>query len=249
MPFRVSGKNIDIGEALRGRVNQRIAEATAKYFDGGYSGHVTIGKDGFGFRTECVIHLDSGIVLEADAMAGDAYSSADQAAERIEKRLRRYKRRLKDHQAGARTNGAAAHERSIRTMLRRRATSSRRRSEDTDEEITEFNPVIIAESTTALKRMSVSDAVMQLDMTGTAVVVFRHAGHGRVNLVYRRADGHIGWIDPPAVDRSRTAIDGPSPAPYGPPPLARTWSISTGVEFGFTEDFAPALSESTYSAG
>ena len=65
MPFRVSGKNIDIGEALRGRVNARIAEATAKYFDGGFSGHVTIGKDGFGFRTDCVIHLDSGIVLEA----------------------------------------------------------------------------------------------------------------------------------------------------------------------------------------
>ena len=86
MPFRVSGKNIAIGEALRSRVNQRIAEATAKYFDGGYSGHVTIGKDGFGFRTECVIHLDSGIVLEAEAIAGDAYASADQAAERIEKR-------------------------------------------------------------------------------------------------------------------------------------------------------------------
>ena len=69
MPFRVSGKNIDIGEALRARVNERVAEATAKYFDGGFSGHVTIGKEGFGFRTECVIHLDSGIVLEAEALA------------------------------------------------------------------------------------------------------------------------------------------------------------------------------------
>src|SRR6476620_11697951 len=107
MPFRVSGKNIAIGEALRTRVNQRIAEATAKYFDGGYSGHVTIGKDGFGFRTDCVIHLDSGTVLEVDAMAGDAYSSADQAALRIEKRLRRYKRRLKDRPA-ARPDGASA---------------------------------------------------------------------------------------------------------------------------------------------
>ena len=104
MPFRVSGKNIDIGEALRERVNARVAEALAKYFDGGYSGHVTIGKDGFGFRTECVIHLDSGIVLQAEAMAADAYASADQAAMRIEKRLRRYKRRLKDHHA-ARADG------------------------------------------------------------------------------------------------------------------------------------------------
>jgi ribosome hibernation promoting factor len=99
MPFRVSGKNIDVGEALRTKINTRIAEVTAKYFDGGYSGHVTVGKDGFGFRTECVVHLDSGIVFEADAMAADAYASAEQAALRIEKQLRRYKRRLKDHQA------------------------------------------------------------------------------------------------------------------------------------------------------
>jgi ribosomal subunit interface protein len=98
MPFRVSGKNIDIGQALRARINTRIAEVTAKYFDGGFSGHVTIGKEGFGFRTDCVVHLDSGIVLEADALAADAYASADQAALRLEKRLRRYKHRLKDHQ-------------------------------------------------------------------------------------------------------------------------------------------------------
>ena len=79
-----------------------MSEATAKYFDGGYSGHVTVGKEGFGFRTECVIHLDSGIMLEADAFASDAYASADQAALRMEKRLRRYKRRLKDHPSGRR---------------------------------------------------------------------------------------------------------------------------------------------------
>jgi ribosomal subunit interface protein len=195
MPFRVSGKNLDIGDALRGRVSQRIAEATAKYFDGGYSGHVTIGKDGFGFRTDCVVYLDSGIVLEADAVAGDAYSSADQAAERIEKRLRRYKRRLKDHQAG-RANGDAADQ----AMMAVPSYVIEAPERGTEDEITEYNPVIIAESTTALNRMSVSDAVLQLDLTGAAVVVFRHAGHGRVNLVYRRADGHIGWIDPPAVE-------------------------------------------------
>jgi ribosomal subunit interface protein len=99
MSLRVSGKNIDLGEALRARIDTRVSGATAKYFDGGFSGHVTVGKDGFGFRTECVIHLDSGIVLEADAFASDAYASADQAALRLEKRLRRYKRRLKDRPA------------------------------------------------------------------------------------------------------------------------------------------------------
>src|SRR5213083_2866525 len=105
MQFRVSGKNIDVGEALRARINARVADATAKYFDGGFTGHVTIGKEGFGFRTECVIHLDSGIVLEADALAADAYASADRAAMHIEKRLRRYKRRRKDRQTARRHRG------------------------------------------------------------------------------------------------------------------------------------------------
>ena len=195
MPFRVSGKNMDLGESLRTRINQRLVEATTKYFDGGSSGHVTVGKDGFGFRTECVVHLDSGIVLEADATAADPYESVDRAAERIEKRLRRYKRRLKDHQA-ARANGRAVEPLAVDAPSYVIAAPE----QDTDEEITEFNPVIIAESTTTLKRLSVSEAVIELDMTGVAVIVFRHAGHGRVNLVYRRPDGHIGWVDPPALE-------------------------------------------------
>src|SRR5205823_4183898 len=90
MQFRVSGKNIDLGGALRLRVGARIEEALSKYFDGGYSGHATVGKEAFGFHTECVVHLDSGVVLRSDAMAADAYSSADEAAERLERRLRRY---------------------------------------------------------------------------------------------------------------------------------------------------------------
>ena len=97
--LRVSGKNIRYRRGIAAAHHRSRREATAKYFHGGYSGHVTVGKEGFGFRTECVLHLDSGIVLEAEAMAADAYASADQAAVRIEKRLRRYKRRLKDHQA------------------------------------------------------------------------------------------------------------------------------------------------------
>ena len=196
MSLRISGKNLDVGEALRGRVGERVGEALGKYFDGGYSGHLTIGKDGFGFRTECVIHLDSGIVLQAEALAADAYASADHAATRIEKRLRRYKRRLKDHAGKARADALAAE-------LPGLAASSyviAAPDHDEDEEAAgEFAPVIIAESTTALRTLSVSEAVQDLDMTGVQVLVFRHAGHGRVNIVYRRADGHIGWIDPPAV--------------------------------------------------
>ena len=96
MALRVSGKNINIGAALRGHINARVDEAAQKYFGGGYSGHVTLGKDGFGFHTECVIHLDSGVVLEAEGMAADPYESADMAAQRIETRLRRYKKIRKD---------------------------------------------------------------------------------------------------------------------------------------------------------
>ena len=100
MPLRVSGKNINIGTALRQRIVDRIEEATSKYFQGGYSGHATVGKDGFGFHTEFVLHLDSGTLLEAEGMAADAYESADQAVIHIEKRLRRDKRRRKDHRGG-----------------------------------------------------------------------------------------------------------------------------------------------------
>jgi ribosomal subunit interface protein len=101
MSFRISGKNLDIGEVLRGRIDQRIAESTDKYFDGGYSGHLTLAKDGFGFRSECAVHLESKITLRAEATAPDAYASAEQAVTRIEKQLRRYHRRLKDYRADA----------------------------------------------------------------------------------------------------------------------------------------------------
>src|ERR1700709_1607606 len=194
MQFRVSGRNIDVGEALRTRINARVADATAKYFDGGCSGHVTIGKEGFGFRTECVIHLDSGTLLEAEALAADAYASADQAALRIEKRLRRYKRRLKGR-ATARTD-QAANELNADTQSYVIAAPDH----ETEEEVADFNPVIIAESTTTLERLSVSEAVLELDMTGAPVVVFRHCVNGRVKIVYRPGDGNVGWVDPPAAN-------------------------------------------------
>lgn len=193
MSFRVSGKNIDVGEALRERISARVAEALGKFFDGGYSGHATIGKDGFGFRTECALHLDSGITLHADGQAADPYDSADQAAVRMEKRLRRYHGRLKKHHA------RHANHKAVEPGAAISAPSYVIAAPEHDDEILDFNPVIIAESTTMLKHLSVSEAVSELDLTGAPVVVFRHAGHGRINLVYRRADGNVGWIDPPHV--------------------------------------------------
>lgn len=194
MSFRISGKNVDVGDALRERVSNRIAEAMDKYFDGGYSGHVTLERDGYGFRTDCAIHLDSKITLHAQGMAADPYASADQAALRIEKRLRRYHRRLKDHRP-ERLDGRGTVDAASYIIAAP--------EDDGEVAIDGFTPVIIAESTTALKQLSVSDAVTELDMTGAPVVVFRHAAHGGINVVYRRADGHFGWIDP----RSAAPLD------------------------------------------
>ena len=154
MPFRVSGKNIEIGEAIRERINARVLEALEKYFDGGFSGHVTVGKEAFGFHTECVVHLDSGVVLRSDAMAADPYLSADQAADNLEKRLRRYHRRLKDNHG----NGRALDDIPVIDAPSYVIAAP---DHEGDDEAAAFNPVIIAESTTALKQLSVSEAVTE----------------------------------------------------------------------------------------
>jgi ribosomal subunit interface protein len=193
MTIRISGKGISVGEALRERVSDRTDEVLRKYFEGNYSGHFTIGKDKVGFRTDCALHLDSGIMLEAEATASDAYASADQAIEHIEKRLRRYKSRLKDR--SQRKTAAASQQRAALDA----ASYVIESPADDDQEITAYNPVVIAESTTSLKHLSVSEAVMELDLTGAPVVVFLHATNGRVNVIYRRPDGNVGWVDPPSV--------------------------------------------------
>jgi ribosomal subunit interface protein len=200
MTLRVSGKSISVGEALRGRVSERTDEVLRKYFDGNYSGHITLSKDGFGFRTDCALHLDSGITLEADSNAADAYASADQALAQIEKRLRRYKSRLKDR--SARKSHAAAVaivEMSAPTLDAPSYVIEAPASDGEEDEVDGYNAVIIAEATTSLKRLSVSEAVMELDLTGAACMVFQHGGSGRVNIIYRRPDGNVGWVDPPAV--------------------------------------------------
>jgi len=197
MTLRISGKSISVGEALRSRVSERTDEVLRKYFDGNYSGHITLSKDGFGFRTDCSLHLDSGITLEADSNATDAYASADQALLMIEKRLRRYKSRLKDRSARktyAATEALAGMDAAVLD-----APSYIIEAPAEGDEVTAYSPVIIAEATTALKRLSVSEAVMELDLPGAACIVFQPGSSGRVNIIYRRTDGNVGWVDPPAV--------------------------------------------------
>jgi ribosomal subunit interface protein len=200
MTLRISGKSISIGEALRDRVSDRTEEVLRKYFDGNYSGHITLSKDGFGFRTDCALHLDSGITLEADSNAVDAYTSADQALLVMEKRLRRYKNRLKDRSARKAYVASAALAEMEAPTLDAPSYIIEAPASDGEDEVDGYNAVIIAEATTSLKRFSVSEAVMELDLTGAACMVFQHGSSGRVNIIYRRPDGNVGWIDPPSVN-------------------------------------------------
>ena len=193
MAIRVSGKNLDIGESLRAQVEARVGAALAKYADGHGTGHVVVAKDGWGFRTECVVNLGSGLTLESAGIAADAYASFDQSAERIEKRMRRHKRRIKDRLGG----GGPAFPRADEGESAYAIIES---PDEESEAADGYHPVVIAETPRALNRLSVSEAVIELDLVGAPALVFRHAGHGRVNVVYRRADGTIGWVDPPSTD-------------------------------------------------
>src|ERR1700752_4058510 len=197
MTLRISGKSISVGDALRGRVSERTEEVLRKYFDGNYSGHITLSKDGFGFRTDCALHLDSGVVLEADSSAADAYARAAQPLLMIGRRLPRSKSGLKARSARRAHAVSAAFAEMESPVLD--APSYVIEAPAHDDENAGYNPVIIAETTKSLKRLSVSEAVQELALTGATCLVFQHGSSGRVNVIYRRADGNVGWVDPPAV--------------------------------------------------
>jgi ribosomal subunit interface protein len=184
MSVRVSGKQMEIGESFRQRIEDHIGDAVTKYFDGGYSSQVIVEKAGSRFSADCKVHLDTGIVLHAAGEANDPQGSFDAAAQRIEKRLRRYKRRLKDHHAGNHANGYEV-----------AYTVMDGVPDEADEVPEDFAPTIVAESSKQLKTMSVATAVMALDMTDEPVLLFRSPGKEQLNIVYRRNDGNIGWID------------------------------------------------------
>jgi ribosomal subunit interface protein len=184
MSLRISGKHMEIGDAFRSKIEGRVGEAVGKYFDGGFAGHVTVEKSGSRFTADCMVHLDTGMVLQATGQAQDPQFAFDAAAERIEKRLRRYKRRLKSHAPAVAANGVDIDYRIMAPIA------------DEDEEVPEdYAPAIVAESTVALRTMSVASAVIELDTKDSPVFVFRNAGNEHVNVVYRRPDGNIGWID------------------------------------------------------
>lgn len=194
MTIQVTGKNVDAGDAYKSYASAKITDAVSKYTGADISGHVRLEKERSIFRTSCIIRLKSGLMLEASGEGADAYASADAAIIHLEKRLRRHKRRIKNHHG--------SHTTAHRETFVPDFTVKAGEEEDVGE-VEELGsaPVIIAESERSLRELPVSEAVMQLDLIEKTFLVFRNAAHGGINVVYRRADGHVGWIDPGHSDK------------------------------------------------
>jgi len=185
MQVQITGKNVDVGDALKSHIKARLDQDVAKYFDDDASGHVTVAKEGGDFRSDCSLILASGINLQSHGQSGDAYASFDIAAEKLEKRLRRYSRRLKKHRKH-RSSPVNSMDFPVFVIS----------SDDDEQEVSEDNPVIIAETSTEIQDLTVSEAVMKMDISDMPFVIFRSGKNHSLNIVYRRDDGNIGWIDP-----------------------------------------------------
>ena len=194
MKIHVTGKQMDVGEALRTHVNDRLDGAIGKYFANPLDASVVFRHEGHGYRVDCSVHVGHGIDAQSHAIDGDIYTAFDAASERLEKRLRRYKRRLRDHHG---------RERPGPDEFRAQTYVLASEAEEEEEARETFEPVIIAESTSEIHARTVGEAVMHMDLTDLPVLLFRNSGNGRLNVVYRRPDGHIGWID--LVDATGTA--------------------------------------------
>lgn len=187
MRIQVSGKQMDIGDALRSHVEDRLGETVGKYFDRPVDAVVTFCRDRHQYVADSSVHLPTGMTVQATAKADEVYACFEGAVERMEKQLRRYKRRLKDHHRD-RQDPIEAMEASAYIL--------RGHDDGDEEEPATLQPVIVAEMATRVPRLSVGEAVMQMELASVQLLVFRNESNGNVNVVYRRDDGNIGWIDP-----------------------------------------------------
>ena len=187
MQIQIVSKGIDVSPALRERISARIDEMMDKYIHREGDAQVSVSKEGTGFKTVCSIHLPSGATMEGQGQAPDAYGASDEALEHVEKRLRRYKRRLKDHSQQAKAKNAAMFV--LENPVR----------EDDSEELEsggKDEPMIISEKSSKIRTLTPGMAALELGLADTGVVVFNNAKHGGINVVFKRSDGNIGWIDP-----------------------------------------------------
>ena len=197
MQIQITGKHMDLGEALRGRIETGLEAAVSKYFNRTGDARVFVSQQGPFVEVDCNVHLPSGIILQSTGKAGDPYAALEDSLDKMEKRVRRYKRRLKDHHAG---NTIMPIEPAAESVIQVNGYDT-----ETDEElpeVTDDTPLTVAETAVHILTMSVSEAVMQLELQEVPALMFRNAGHGRLNMVYRRPDGHIGWVDPADASRN-----------------------------------------------
>ena len=188
MRIQVSGKQIDVGEALRTHAGDRLAEVVGKYAERAVEATVVFSRDRHDFVADASVHLPTGMTAQAKAKANEIYPAFDAAMERLEKQLRRYKRRLKDHHR--------VREFPIEAVGAPSYILASGEDHVDDAEPETLQPVIVAETETRVPFLSVGEAVMQMELAGAGMLVFRNDAHGGVNVVYRRDDGNIGWIDP-----------------------------------------------------
>ncbi|MGV6810945.1 MAG: ribosome hibernation-promoting factor, HPF/YfiA family [Brevirhabdus sp.] len=186
MQYQVSGKQIDIGDALTTHVEQGLGSLIEKYAQRPTDVHVVFSRDAHELVCETTIHMSTGLTAQAKAHAGEIYAAFEACTDKLDKQLRRYKRRLKNHNRDrsepVEIFGAASY------------ILAANDAEDTEPE--SLQPMIIAEMETSIPSLTVGEAVMQMELAGAPVLVFRNEGRETVNVVYRREDGNIGWIDP-----------------------------------------------------
>jgi len=224
MNVQVSGKHVNVGEALRQRITDDVIAGIGKYFERGGDADISVGKDGHSFCVDIVVRLASGQQLEARGMGGDAHAAFSATLEKLETRIRRYKRRLKNHHTHPGGKAATAELASL-IVLRADDEGDFDAAWDDDEGLDGAPAaMIIAETEATLKTMPVSMAVMELDLSDAPMVMFRNAGHGGLSVVYRRKDGNIGWIDP---ERMVLAQDDAGPK-IAPPKSALKNGASAG---------------------
>jgi len=188
MQLTVTGKQIDTGDALRGHVEGSLNAILGKYFKTAIEAHVVLSKEAHLSRAEVSLHIGRGIVVNAGAAAAEPYAAFDAAADRIAKRMRRYKRRLRDHHAKTAREPSETGERATNYVL---APVNEEAGEEAGDA-----PAVIAEMSTDLPNLTVGEAAMRMDLADAPALLFRNRSHGELNLVYRRPDGNIGWIDP-----------------------------------------------------
>lgn len=191
MRIDISGHQIDVGNALSEHIRTRMEGEVAKYFDQAIEGGVVVSRKGHVFHVDASVHAGAGIMMRAAGSADEPYAAADQAIDRIAKRLRRYKRRLKDHHKAMTTAAQADAQYYVVA-----AEPENEELDGHDGEGAGAHPVIIAEQPTRILTMTPSAAVMALDLSDNPAFVFFNAAHGGINVVYRRSDGNVGWIDP-----------------------------------------------------